>query len=66
MVAGGSSISSSCHLTASHHRHVMVSYVAERLHAPSRVPADMVQLLFEDGIMDVHRLLLVSHSDFLR
>ncbi len=57
-------MSAVCLLNPSH-RHVM-SYLAERLNAPCRVSSDLVRLLFEDGVMEVHRLLLASHSEFLR
>jgi hypothetical protein len=58
----------SCLVTAATaaHRHLVSCYVAERLHAPCHAPTDMVKIVFEDGAVDVHRILLASHSDFLR
>ncbi len=62
---GAGKMSAVCLLNPSSHRHVL-SYMAERLNAPCRVSSDLVRLLFEDGVMEVHRLLLASHSEFLR
>jgi hypothetical protein len=59
----------SCLVTAAAaaaHRHLVSCYVAERLHAPCRAPTDMLTLRFNDGAVDIHRILLATHSEFLR